>query len=408
MNQRIGRWPAYYLVVALLCAASFISFIDRTNISVGAIAMQTQLGWTETQKGLVLSSFFVGYMVMMLAASALANRFGGKIVLGLAVIWWSTFTILTPPAALVSLPLLIVVRVALGLGEAAMFPASFNMIARGVPTLHRSRAVALLVSMTSAATVFSLAVTGVVVRAYGWPTPFYWFGAVGLIWAIAWFPSVRAGELIDAPTTGTQAAIPWSRLLRLPSVWAIVVAHFGFTWPFYVMLAWLPSYFKRTFGVTVVSAGLLAAAPWLVAFLMANLAGLVADRLLRQGRRASLVRKLLTATGLGAASLFLVLLPTCTSVTAGLVLVTCASGSAAVATAGFPPNCFEISPRYADVIFGLSNTFATLPGIFGVFVTGWLVDRTGSFAAPFSLAAGVSLVGALAFVVFGSGERQIE
>ncbi len=408
MNERMSRWPAYYSVVALLCAASFISFIDRTNISVGAIAMQTQLGWSETQKGLVLSSFFIGYICMMLAASALANRYGGKIVLGLAVVWWSMFTMLTPPAALVSLPLLIVARVALGLGEAAMFPASFNMIARWVPPLHRSRAVALLVSMTSAATVFSLAVTGVLVRAYGWPTPFYAFGALGLIWAIAWFPGVRAGDIVDAPIAGAKPAIPWGRILRLPAVWAIVIAHFGFTWSFYVMLAWLPSYFKRTFGVTVVSAGLLSAAPWLLAFLMANLAGLVADHLLRAGRRASVVRKLLTAIGLGAASLFLVLLPTSTSVTTGLVLVTCASGSAAIATAGFPPKCFDISPRYADVIFGLSNTFATLPGIFGVFVTGWLVDRTGSFSAPFALAAGVSLIGALAFILFGSGERQID
>jgi MFS transporter, ACS family, solute carrier family 17 (sodium-dependent inorganic phosphate cotransporter), other len=50
----------------------------------------------------------------------------------------------------------------------------------------------------------------------------------------------------------------------------------------------------------------------------------------------------------------------------------------------------------------------TLPGIFGVFVTGWLVDRTGTFAVPFFVTAGVSFVGALAYLMFGSGERTIE
>jgi hypothetical protein len=53
-------------------------------------------------------------------------------------------------------------------------------------------------------------------------------------------------------------------------------------------------------------------------------------------------------------------------------------------------------------------TFATLPGIVGVFVTGWLVDRTGSFAAPLFLMAGVALLGAVVYLAFASGERQID
>jgi MFS transporter, ACS family, solute carrier family 17 (sodium-dependent inorganic phosphate cotransporter), other len=72
------------------------------------------------------------------------------------------------------------------------------------------------------------------------------------------------------------------------------------------------------------------------------------------------------------------------------------------------PNGLDIAPRHADVICGISNTFATLPGIFGVFLTGWLVDHTGSFAAPFYVTTGVSFFGALVFLVFASGERQIE
>ena len=107
MTERRVRWQPYYAVVALLCAAVFISYIDRTNISVGAIAMRLQFGWNETQKGVVLSSFYVGYISLMLARGALANRFGGKIVLGAAVVWWSLFTVLTPVAASISLPLLV-------------------------------------------------------------------------------------------------------------------------------------------------------------------------------------------------------------------------------------------------------------------------------------------------------------
>jgi ACS family sodium-dependent inorganic phosphate cotransporter len=53
----------------------------------------------------------------------LANRLGGELVLGGAVLWWSLWTILTPSAALASLAVLVLARIAMGLGEAAMFPA---------------------------------------------------------------------------------------------------------------------------------------------------------------------------------------------------------------------------------------------------------------------------------------------
>ena len=126
-------WPRYYTVLLLLFAAVFISYIDRTNISVAAIAMKDELGWTETDKGTVLSAFFVGYLMLMAVSGALANRYGGWLVLGIAVLWWSAWTMLTPPAAMMSLSALIVARIALGLGEAAVFPASINMIGRWVP-----------------------------------------------------------------------------------------------------------------------------------------------------------------------------------------------------------------------------------------------------------------------------------
>jgi len=403
-----ARWPAYYTVVLLLCAAAFISYIDRTNISVGAIAMKAQFGWTETQKGLVLSSFFIGYIVLMLASGALANRYGGKLVLGVAVLWWSLFTALTPPAALLSLSALVGARIALGLGEAAVFPASINMVGRWVPPLYRSRAVALITSTIYLGTVFSLPVTGWLVHRFGWPVPFYAFGALGILWAVMWFARVHGGYGVEPPVSTAHPAIPWGQLARSSAVWAIVVAHFCHNWTLYVLLAWLPSYFKATFHVSIANAGLLSAAPWLTSFLTANIAGHWADHLLRSGRSATFVRKLMQTIALGGAAVFLLQLPGAASVTTGVVLMCCATGTLAFAMAGFTSNPFDVAPRFADVIWGISNTFATLPGIVGVLVTGWLVDRTGSYSAPFYLMAGVALLGAFIYLAFASGERQID
>lgn len=402
------RWPAHYTVVLLCFAAVFISYIDRTNISVASIAMQEEFSWSETTKGLVLSSFFAGYLLLQVASGTLANRYGGKLVLGVAVVWWSLFTVLTPPAARASLATLIAARIALGLGEAAVFPASINMVGRWVPPAERSRAVALFSSGLSIGTVFSLPVTGWLVRDFGWPVPFYAFGMVGLVWAAGWFAMVGSGRGVPEDASPGARAVPWGRLLRTPAVWAIIVNHFCNNWSLYVLLAWLPSYFKSTFDVTLANAGLLSAAPWLASFLMANAAGAWADRMLRRGTSATTVRKLMQCIGLLGAAAFLLLLPLATSALTAVLLMCGAAGTLAFCLAGFGPNCFDIAPRYADVIWGISNTAGTIPGIIGVAVTGWLVERTGSYTAPFLVTAAVAVTGALFFLAFGSGERQVE
>ena len=346
------RWYSWYTVVLLCSAAVFIAYIDRTNISVASIAMKEQFGWTETTKGYVLSSFFIGYLVLQIASGALANKYGGKIVLGASVVWWSVFTILTPPAALLSFPALIAARIALGLGEAAVFPASVNMIGRWVPAERRSRAVAICISGLSLGTVVSLPLTGALVRSHGWPSPFYVFGVVGLVWAAVWFFSVGSGRSSTVPhdEVAARGPIPWSRILGSAPVWAIFACHFANNWILYLLLAWLPSYFKSTFGVSLTNAGLLSAAPWLVTFATANLAGMLADNMLSAGRSATFVRKLLQTVGSGGCALSLLALPHVGSVTAGVVVMCCASGMLGLCQAGFPVNGFDIAPDRKRVV----------------------------------------------------------
>ncbi len=178
-------WPRRYVLVALCFIATFICYMDRVNISVAVIALQQEFGWSNTVKGFVLSSFFVGYLVMQVPAGIIANKLGGKIVLGFAVVWWSVFTMLTPAAASLSLIALIIVRIALGLGEAATFPAVFSLYKNWVPAKERSRAVTLTLSGAHLGTLAALLLTGWVVDTFGWPMVFYLFGPLGFFWAIA-------------------------------------------------------------------------------------------------------------------------------------------------------------------------------------------------------------------------------
>ena len=74
-RERVSRRA---LVVGLCSLAVFVAYTDRVNVSVAAVAMKEQFGWTQTQKGFVLSSFFIGYITFMFASSVLATRYGGR------------------------------------------------------------------------------------------------------------------------------------------------------------------------------------------------------------------------------------------------------------------------------------------------------------------------------------------
>jgi ACS family sodium-dependent inorganic phosphate cotransporter len=404
--QEPGR-PRRHAVIGLTFLACVIAYTDRVNISVAAVAMKEHFGWSETQKGWVLSAFFVGYLLFMYLGGVLSTRYGGKRVLGWSVLSWSVFTLLTPLAALASLPLLLLARVGMGLGEAAMFPGAYEMFARWVPPAERARASARLLGGIPVGTVIGFMGTGLLVSHYGWPSSFYVFGLAGLAWVVLWSgvhndpatdPRVGPAErqLLGerAPAQTTRLAV--SRLLLRRPVLAIITAHVASTWGLYVLLSWLPSYFRHQ-GLSIASAGFASAAPWLVMFLTGTLAGTASDRMIARGVGVARTRKLMQCGGLLVSAAFLLALRNVQTPGTALALLCAATGALGCTWSGFAPSFLDVAPRHSALVYGFSNTFATIPGVVGVAITGWLLDLTGTYAAAFVLTAGVMCLGAVIY-----------
>ena len=174
-------------------------------------------------------------------AGLLATRFGGKRVLGCSVLAWSLFTLLTPLAATSSIGALIATRISLGVGEAGLLPAAYELYGRWVPSTERARAVARLLSGVPLGTVIGLIGSGWLVQHYGWPLAFYAFGAVGLLWVPLWFhqvandpdadprldPAERALLPAARPSASRSERVPVGRLLLHAPVLAIVIGQFA-------------------------------------------------------------------------------------------------------------------------------------------------------------------------------------
>ena len=416
-----SSWGRRHTLLVLVFLAIVVGYSDRVNISVAAVAMKEDLGWNQTTKGVVLSSFFVGYLAFMFVGGWLANRFGGRSVLGIAVLWWSAFTLLTPLAAATSVPVLIAARIGMGIGEAAMFPAAIELLGRWLPPEEQTRGIAIVNSGIPFGTVIGLLVTGWIVGGHHWSAAFYAFGLIGALWAVFWFamtandphtdprvPPAERALLAASHTPGaTRPRIPWAALLNRRATWALVVTHFACTWTLYMLLSWLPSFFRDVQHVSIAGSGMLSAAPWLSMLAMTYVAAGVSDALFRRTGRLALTRKTIQGTGLLGSGALLLLAQRAGSPATALAIVCAATGLLGFCWVGYAPNFLDLAPRHSAVLLGFSNTFATMPGIVGVAVAGWLVDITGGYAATFALAAAVSALGALAFMLFGRADRLL-
>lgn len=415
--------PKRFIVVAMCFAAMLICYLDRVSMSTAVIPMAAEFGWSATTKGWVLSSFFIGYMLVQIPGSWITNRYGGRIVLGFSLIAWSVITLLTPLAAMSSLTLLIIARVAMGVGEASVAPCLYNLAARWLPPHERSRGMTVMIGGIPMGTVAALLASGWLLQTYAWPVMFYLFGTIGLIFSVAWFrlihasparhPRIGAAELAlledrDAAPGAATPKVPWGRLLRTPATWALISNHFCSNWALYVLLSWLPTYFNAFKELGIGSAGLFSAAPFVLLFVTGNVAAVIADRMIRRGFSLTAVRKTMQIVGLLGSAVFLIWASQVQSAGAALFTLCAALGMLGFTWSGFGPNHLDIAPRYADVLAGFTNTAGTLPGVIGVVITGWLIDMTGSFSSAFQLAAAVNVVGAIIWAIWSTGKKVID
>ncbi len=415
-------WPKRFTLAGLSIAAMFVCYMDRVNISIAIIPMSKELGWQPEVQGTILSSFFVGYLLTQVIGGRLADRFGGKLILGFAVLVWSVFTFITPFAALAGFTGLILARIGMGAGEGVALPAIYSIYGRWLPQQERARAIGATFSAIPLGVVFGLLVTPWIVLNYGWQWAFYSFGLFGVIWFVIWqyavtsYPdnhpniSEQERELISkdaAPIDATESP-PWKVLLSSPAVWAIIVGHFCSNWGAYVLLAWLPTYVNKGLNVDFASVGIFAMFPYIAAFLFFNVAGVIADKLALRGWQTTTIRKSMQTIGFGGPALILMFVGYVQNAPAAIALMTLANVFIAFSAGGFIVNHLDIAPRYAGVLMGLSNTAGTIPGIIGVYVSGLILEWANSWALVFQVAAAVYLFGLVFYLLFASGKRLFD
>ncbi|CAH9138638.1 unnamed protein product [Cuscuta epithymum] len=411
------RW-----VIVLLCFSAFLLCnMDRVNMSIAILPMAAEFHWSPTTVGLIQSSFFWGYLLTQIAGGIWADTVGGKFVLGFGVVWWSIATVLTPIAANLGLPFLLVVRAFMGIGEGVAMPAMSNLLSKWVPVSERSRSLALVYSGMYLGSVTGLAFSPMLIHKFGWPSVFFSFGSLGTVWFALWhkmshnspledpglLPSERKLILSNSISKEPVKSIPWKLILSKPPVWALIVSHFCHNWGTFIILTWMPTYYHQVLKFNLTESGTCAILPWLTMAVSANVGGWIADSLVRKGVSVTVVRKTMQSIGFLGPAFFLTQLSHAETPAMAILCMSCSQGSDAFSQSGLYSNHQDIGPRYSGVLLGLSNTAGVLAGVFGTAATGYILQH-GSWDDVFKVSVGLYLVGTVVWNLFSTGEKILD
>ena len=438
LGQRAPRLPFRYVIVALLFGCNICLYCSRACITVAVIYMFPK---DENIEGTLLCAFYAGYSLTQIAGGWLAARVPANRVLVAIVVTWSAATVATaaagPSLGAARTPLLFALRMIVGAAEGPNYPAQVELQSRWIPYRERATAWAIAGAGESIGTFLALLVGPYLVHSFGWESVFVASGAIGLLWAAAFAflgarsPAAhrcvggaeRAHIEASRPPQTPRTATPWRRIATNVPFLALIFTHCAFNWTGYLVASWLDKFFVTTYNVKYDELGVLSVLPYLMMLVVGLLGGPLADALER--RRclgATSVRKLFNTCGMGGQAILLLVLAAIVpatkaggggaqdhhgAVAAALVLAFSSGISALCTSGGYWVNFVDLSPRHAQLLLGISNSVASIPGLVGQLLTGQILASThDDFAVIFQIAAAVNGAGALVFLAFGAGRDQ--
>ena len=395
------KWP----VVVLLSFGMIIAYFDRVNLTIALPVMAGDFGWSKTQQGLAMSSIFWTYTALQIPSGILVDRYGVRTPYLIGFLLWSIASAAT--SLITALSGLVLIRLLVGMGESVVTPASMRYIRLHFDERQRGFAVGLYMTGTKLGPALGFPVCAYLVAALGWRPMFILIGVVSLIWLVPWMLWVKKDDVAALPrdrqkTEGRAAdvqRVSAAEIMRSPVIWGVIIGTYCYMYFVYYCMTWMPIYFKEQHGMSIKEMGWYGGVAFAGMAVVAALAGAAADWFIRRGFDPINVRKAFTIAGFILAATQTVAVFT-DSVNVMLFFAVFSLCGLGLATANYWALTQSLIPGGSiAMVVGIQNTAANLAGIVSPWLTGWLIEKTGSFNAPIN-GIGLWLVFGIACYVF--------
>jgi MFS transporter, ACS family, D-galactonate transporter len=392
---------AFTPVLALLAICLFINYIDRGNLSIAAPLLKDELGISPSQLGILLAAFFWTYTAMQFVSGWLVDRFDVNRVIAAGYLLWSVATVTT--GLVRGFTILLAIRLLLGIGESVAFPSCSKILARDLPEHHRGFANGVIASAFRFGNAIGTFGAGLLMAAFGWRPVFIGIGLISLLWLPAWIKWMPCGRAADRWAVKIAGFV---EILRQRSFWGASLGHFCGNYLLYFMVTWLPFYLVRERHLSMQAMATTATVYYLTDAVSAIATGRIADFWIRKSYTPTLVRKTVMAIGFAIAA---IAMAACAANPRAylpwLLAVGVGCGIAGSGTFAFSQTL--AGPPAAGRWTGLQNGLANLAGVVAPALTGFAVERTGSFVTAMAVTAIVLIIGGLAWVFVVGRVEQV-
>ena len=284
--------PRYRMVVlAMLVLVYTFNFIDRQIVGILAVPIKADLGLTDTQLGLMGGlAFALFYTLLGIPIAMLADRSNRTVIMTVALVVWSAMTAVCGFAQ--NFWQLFLARLGVGVGEAGGVAPAYSLVADYFPPHQRARALGVYSFGVPIGSALGIVFGGVIASLVDWRTAFIVVGVAGVVLA-PFFKLVVREPRRGRFDAGGRAAAPvgfgevMRTLLSKPSFWGLSFGASASSMMGYGMFFWLPSFFVRSYGLTLLDASLYYGAILLVGGIAGIwLGGSLADRFGAARKRA--------------------------------------------------------------------------------------------------------------------------
>lgn len=341
--------------------------------------MGADLSLTATGTGLVLSSFFLGYALMQMPGGLLADKFGAKRILLIAVIVWSVFTGLTAVAW--SLGALIVVRFLFGIGEGGFQPSASKIISTSFPENERSRTMSIMISSGAIMALLVPIISAYLLETIGWQAIFVIAGLLGVFIAFLYWKFIPNQEVEVSEEQAEQNKGILKKLLTMPLMWGLLISYFTIYAVNWDLTSWMPKYLTDVRNLDLMSIGYLQMIPGLMMLIAILTFGVIIDKLSLN------VNKLIAAACAAGVAIFIFLMSMAESIGMFIFYQSCVTILMSYVTLVLPSFVLKIIPsQIAGTAMGMANTGGQLAGFATPTIMGMMVDAMdGSYNYAFWL-----------------------
>lgn len=408
-----------------------IAFMDRTNISIAGIEMGREFGIDDTHLGWIFSAFLIGYAGFQIPGGVLARRLGPRKVLTFGVLWWGVFTALTAAAPVGirgALLLLILIRVALGAGEAVMYPAANQFVERWIPITERGLANGIIFGGVGLGSTLAPPLLTIIILRYGWHISFWFCAVLGVLAGIIWYAVARNApeehpwvsehelarivsgrgdareELQIVKSKRTESLrVPWKKIFTSKDILAVTASYFAYGYVAWIFFSWFYIYLAEVRGLSLRTSALYSTTPFISMTVGCLLGGLASDWLANHiSMRAS--RSYLPCFALLLTALLLLLGSRAESAQTATFVLAAGAGSLYLSQSCFWSVTADFAGEYAGVVSGAMNMGCQIGGAVTASVTPLIALHFG-WMSSFLAAAVLAALGGLAWLVVNPNAR---